>query len=115
MAALRERRWRGNVRELAGVVEELVLTSRSEIITAEDVRKATLWGPIEAARTMPALSTEFTLFDYLDAVRRDLIETAVRDTKGNQSAAARRLGMTPQNLGKQLKKYQIRAEKPPSE
>ena len=49
----------------------------------------------------------FNLTDYLDTLKDHFIDQTLSRTHGNQSAAARLLGMTPQNLNAYLKRRRV--------
>jgi DNA-binding NtrC family response regulator len=69
-------------------------------------------------RLAPTESTESTPVDLKDAVQRfeiELISAALEKTRGNQSKAARLLGVKHTTLNAKLKRYQIRYPQPSSE
>ena len=89
-ARLQAQAWRGNVRELAHEIERAVIFS-----TGATLDFAQLDGPLAPAQDWrnPAWrlpENGFSLEGLIDAVIAD----ALRETEGNLSAAARRLGVT---------------------
>ena len=98
--------WPGNVRELRNVVERLVLLGPSDVIRADDLPAEIRWGrPNKADAGCP-----FELPDEgvsLDAVERGLIQQALDRTGGNQSAAARLLGLTRYQLRYRVDKHDL--------
>jgi len=54
---------------------------------------------------LPILGDSFSLEDYLKDAREDVIRKALDQCKGNQSAAARMLGISPQAVSKFLKAH----------
>lgn len=86
--------WPGNVRELINTMESLVALSVDGVIDP-----ALLPGEGEAAR--PALG----LRERVDAYERGLIVEALRAAGGNQSEAARRLGLPRVTLHDKLRRY----------
>jgi len=94
--------WPGNVRELENVLERLVVLGRSETIAAADLpealrRDAPRFGG--ARIDLPPGGI------VLEEVERGLIEEALRRSAGNQSAAARFLGISRQTLMYRMKKF----------
>lgn len=90
-ARLRAQPWRGNVRELAHVIERAVIFIKGPMIDFVELGGGDT-GPV-AAWLNPAWKLPETGFT-IDGVIADLIATAIRETAGNLSAAARRLGVT---------------------
>jgi two-component system, NtrC family, response regulator AtoC len=113
--------WPGNVRELSHVIERAVLWSRGETLdprhlaltrtangeetpqTSERPAQSALSAPASAAPasspTMPPSGTD------LERWERTLIEQAMRESDGNQTKAAARLGITRDTLRYRLKKH----------
>jgi two-component system NtrC family response regulator len=94
--------WPGNVRELENLLERLVVLGRSETIAAADLpealrRDAPRFGG--ARMDLPPGGI------VLEDVERGLIEEALRRSGGNQSAAARFLGISRQTLIYRMKKF----------
>ncbi|MCC5935609.1 MAG: sigma-54-dependent Fis family transcriptional regulator, partial [Balneolales bacterium] len=93
MELLRTYAWPGNVRELRNVIERIVILHENAIIRAADLPREVIHG----ARATFATDCPFLLPDEgidLEAVERGLMEQALARTEGNQSAAARLLGLT---------------------
>ncbi|MEN0065119.1 MAG: sigma-54 dependent transcriptional regulator [Myxococcota bacterium] len=96
--------WPGNVRELRNVVERLVLLGPSDIVRIEDLPSNIRWN-------RPRRGHDGCPFDLpeegieLEAVERGLIEQALERTEGNQSAAARLLGLTRYQLRYRVEKH----------
>lgn len=94
--------WPGNVRDLANVLERSVRLSRREVLEADDLlitEPVTYADPLDA---LPEPHRGFSLEEYLSSARKQLILRALEATKGNQSEAARLLGITPQAVHKFL-------------
>ncbi len=94
--------WPGNVRELENLLERLVVLGRSETIAATDLpealrRDAPRFGG--ARMDLPPGGI------VLEDVERGLIEEALRRSAGNQSSAARFLGISRQTLIYRMKKF----------
>jgi DNA-binding NtrC family response regulator len=104
--------WPGNVRELRNTLDRAVLFSDGPVI---DV--AALGLPDSGAVTMSAAPVDGTVqIDLpadgvrLEEVERSLIMAALRRAQGNQSAAARLLGLTRDTLRYRMEKFGIEAE-----
>jgi two-component system NtrC family response regulator len=111
MALLEGHDWPGNVRELENTIERaLLLRRREEEIDAADLTlgKLKLENPA-ASRTMVAIPDEGIV---LEDVEKNLIVEALRKTGGNQSAAARLLGISRQTLIYRMQKHAIRGGTP---
>ncbi|HKP48644.1 MAG TPA: sigma-54 dependent transcriptional regulator [Gemmatimonadales bacterium] len=110
--ALLDYPWPGNVRELSHVIERAVLWSRNHILTVDDLSLAapvqatgnwdgaTMVSP-QATPTPPAEPPGSDLTQW----ERSLIERAMRESGGNQTKAAQRLGITRDTLRYRLKKF----------
>jgi transcriptional regulator with PAS, ATPase and Fis domain len=84
--------WPGNVRELRNVLERAAILSDEGVI---DRRHLSL-----QPKTAPAASP-----DDLGVIERQTIENVLRQTDGNKSKTARRLGLTRTQLYVRLRKY----------
>mgnify|MGYP000332854244 CR=1 FL=1 len=109
MSLLQAYRWPGNVRELRNVMERLVLLGPDGVIRSDD-----LPTEIRYARRVAATGRSgcpFVLPDEgidLAAVEQGLLEQALERTDGNQSAAARLLGLTRYALRYRMEKYGLK-------
>lgn len=108
--ALTRYEWPGNVRELRNVIERVVILRRGSLpITRDEM-------PLEirvGAATAPASpqGCPFVLPPDgvdLDAVEKGLLEQALQRASGNQSAAARLLGITRYALRYRLEKHGLK-------
>ncbi len=120
---LRAYPWPGNVRELSHVIERAVLWSRGPVL---DVEHLSLTSPVSAGpATIPQpgqpsapppgpaathAAPAATLSDGGDLAQweKSMLEQAMREAGGNQTKAARRLGITRDTLRYRLKKFDIR-------
>ncbi|HEY3012933.1 MAG TPA: sigma-54 dependent transcriptional regulator [Gemmatimonadales bacterium] len=120
--------WPGNVRELSHVIERAVLWSRENTLNVEDLSLTTPprvepggAEPAGSDRAPEALEPARTTFDGPPAAElpaeggdlsqweRSMIERALREAGGNQTKAARRLGITRDTLRYRLKKFGIQS------
>jgi two-component system response regulator AtoC len=97
LEALQGMDWPGNVRQLENAVARILALSTGEQIGLD----AFLASSAPAADAGETLS----LREQLDAVERSLIQRTMAAAGGNQSEAARRLGLNRGSLIERLKKY----------
>ena len=117
--------WPGNVRELGNVVQRLAVLSRDTIVTVRDV-EAVLYESGEtspvvapadaigravddwAREELAAAEQDGTIHERLQAiVEAALLRRVLRDVRGNQLEAARRLGINRNTLRKRLGQLDI--------
>ncbi len=99
---LTEYRWPGNVRELENAIERAVIICRQNRVTAEDL------PPEVRDVAMPARRSGIKLPEggvSLREVEKELIRQALDRAGGNQTAAARLLGISRHTLLYRLQKY----------
>jgi len=94
--------WPGNVRQLENVVERIVLLTRTSEITPEALPKFLSFVESRNEVVRPDLPDEGV---NLWALERDLILRVLNKFAGNQSNAARYLGLSRRTLAYRLKKY----------
>lgn len=116
--------WPGNVRELGNVVQRLAVLSRDTIVSVRDVEAVlhesgegiSIVAPEDAigravddwAREELATDHDGTLHERLEAiVEAALFRRVLRDVRGNQLEAARRLGINRNTLRKRLGQLDI--------
>ncbi len=96
--------WPGNVRELRNVIERATLLAEGDLIQAEDL-------PIHlqaSAEPRPEGGSEAkSLDDRLAEMERALILEALRESRGVQAQAARKLGINERSLWYRIKKFSI--------
>jgi len=104
MDALQQREWRGNVRELENAVARMVALSSGGEIGLEALA-ATPPARAVTADLEAGSGEALSLRKQIEAVERFLIGKAMMAVGGNQSEAARRLGVSRGSLIDRLKKY----------
>jgi DNA-binding NtrC family response regulator len=95
--------WPGNVRELRNVIERIVILEARDVIEAQHLPPEIRFGRAGAARA----GSPFVLPEEgvdLEQVERSLIAQAMDRAQGNQSAAARLLGISRYALRYRLEK-----------
>jgi DNA-binding NtrC family response regulator len=108
MAMLSAYRWPGNVRELRNVLERTLILLSDEVIRPEDLPPEVRFA--SSGHGGASASCPFVLPEEgvdLDAVERGLLEQALSRTAGNQSAAARLLGISRYALRYRMEKYHL--------
>jgi two-component system, NtrC family, response regulator AtoC len=108
--AIAQHPWPGNVRELANTMERVALFCDNDVVAPEDLGLSV--APPTIGRVTPAPSGEVEIeFPKnglsLEAVEKTLIMRALQEADGNQSAAARLLGISRDTLRYRLDKYAL--------
>jgi DNA-binding NtrC family response regulator len=98
-AALRDYAWPGNVRELRHVVERAFQAAEAGVIGLDQLPAEILEAP--ALKPEDGLATRPTL----DEVERRYIAATLRLVRGNQTEAARLLGISRKALWEKRKRY----------
>ncbi len=102
MDCLRRYSWPGNIRELRNLCERMLI-----LFSGREIHDGNL--PREIRHQRPSRWT-FSLPDSgikLDELEQELLQQALEKTNGNQSKAARILGLTRYAFMYRLKKYQL--------
>jgi Nif-specific regulatory protein len=89
--------WPGNVRELRNVLERAAILSDDGVIESRHLS-------LQTVRLKAVAAAEPATTD-LSAIERQTIETVLRETDGNKSKTARRLGLTRTQLYVRLRRY----------
>jgi len=87
--------WPGNVRELENLIERLAIFAASDEIAAEEVEREGARRKTANAVSDPATTT---LPDKLQEMERQEILRVLRESRGNKSLAARKLGIERKTL-----------------
>jgi transcriptional regulator of acetoin/glycerol metabolism len=106
MDLLQKFQWPHNYTQFRRVMEELAVTATGQFITAEDVRQA-----LRKERHVGAFdphaenaAAPLNLNRTLDEISQDVARRVVEETGGNQTAAAKRLGISRTTLWRLLQK-----------
>jgi DNA-binding NtrC family response regulator len=104
-------RWPGNVRELQNAIERAMVLSSGPYITPADfpaeIRQAV--RPLES--TVPDLQgidVTLPLNEAVEAFKRARVQQALMQAGGNQSLAAKSLGLRPSNLSRLMSTLRLR-------
>ena len=91
--------WPGNVRELRNVIEQMVVLARAERLTVRDVPPQVRGGA--DLTKISVVRTGMTV----EEAERQLIVQALKETGGNRTQAARKIGISRRTLHRKLKQY----------
>jgi len=92
--------WPGNVRQLSNVLERSVLYARNDSIDADDLLITDDKPGKDPFAALPEPFPGFKLDTFLTQVREQLFLKALAASKGNQTEAAERLGVSKQAVNK---------------
>lgn len=101
--SLKNRRWRGNVRELENVIERAILLCKGEVITEEDL------FIIEKPK-IETVQKSYIPLGSLREMEKQLIFNALDETRGNRTHAAKILGINVRTLRNKLNEYREQME-----
>jgi Nif-specific regulatory protein len=93
--------WPGNVRELENIIERAVLVCETNVVHGHHL-PPTLQTAEESGTVM-----RLSLDAAVGAYERDIIQDALKTTRGNRKRAAKLLDTTERILGYKVKKYGI--------
>lgn len=108
LSRLQAHNWAGNVRDLENVIERSVRLCRHNVLDADDLlitEPVTYADPLDV---LPEPYEGFSLDEFLGSARKQMIIRALEAAKGNQSQAARLLGITPQAVHKFLHQVKLK-------
>ncbi len=107
LEALMNYRWPGNVRELRTAIERAVVLCRDDKIAARDlppsVRQAAAGGPLTPEPERLLARNQLTVKE----AEKQLILRALKETKGNRTLAAKKIGMSRRSLHRKLHSYHL--------
>lgn len=110
LAALMQSDWPGNVRELQNYIERVMAMTSADVLVPtppprdldeRDRARTREWRP----------SREGGLTDAVEEFERRIVEEALERAQGNQSLAARQLGIPEQAIRYRIKKYGLIASR----
>ena len=103
LGAMLRYEWPGNIRQLENEVRRLL------VLTEGLVGLEHLSPEIQAVAELPRAPDTLHLRTRVDALERELVETALRRTEGNQTRAAELLGLSRFGLQKMMKRLEVEA------
>jgi Nif-specific regulatory protein len=93
--------WPGNVRELENCIE------RATLISSDDVIHGHHFPPTLQSAESTGTQLHSTLDEALDNLERELLQDALKSTKGNMAKAARFLGVSERVMGLRVVKHEL--------
>ena len=98
--------WPGNVRELRTAIEHAVVLCRSDRITARDLPSQV--RRLQAANSTPTTETLLANRNLtVEEAEKELIIRALKETNGNRTLAAKRIGISRRSLHRKLHSYHL--------
>ncbi len=97
--------WPGNVRELRTAIEHAVVLCRGDKLTVRDLPPAVRNAPVPAGQDPRHLLARNNL--TLAEAEKQLIIRALKDTDGNRTQAAKKLGMSRRTLHRKLHDHHL--------
>ena len=104
MEVIQRHSWPGNVRELRTAIEHAVVLCKSDRITPRDLPPSVRQegnSVISPGASLPKASNNLSVQE----AEKQLIIRALKETNGNRSLAAKRLGISRRTLYRKLKEY----------
>lgn len=92
IALLKNRQWRGNVRELENVIQRAVFLSKGKLINSEDL-------------LLEDVTAKTAMNGNLKNMEKELILQTLKDVNGNKTKAARMLGVSVRTIRNKLNEY----------
>ncbi|MCB2198721.1 sigma-54 dependent transcriptional regulator [bacterium] len=105
MDLLMKHHWPGNVRELENAIESAVVLSRGSLVGPRDLSQHLRGGLSSASGNSPWQDESLPLPERVDAFERDVVQRVLDEVGGNQSEAARRLGMSEKAIRYRLSRW----------
>ncbi|MDH5693270.1 MAG: sigma 54-interacting transcriptional regulator [Gammaproteobacteria bacterium] len=123
---LSEFRWPGNIRQLQNVIERAILQAEEYYITPEDIERILSTEIVTNGRQKQTLGEEQGIgmnqeknlgaeniqnrrYNWVDASETEAIMSALAQSRGNQTKAAKHLGYTLRQLRYRLKKLGLKS------
>jgi len=97
--------WPGNVRELRTAIEHAIALCRGDKITARDLPLKIRTAPLPAGLDPRRLLARNNL--TVQEAEKELIIRALKDSQGNRTLAAKKLGMSRRTLHRKLHEYHL--------
>ncbi|PAV28864.1 sigma-54-dependent Fis family transcriptional regulator [Virgibacillus profundi] len=97
--------WPGNVRELRNLMERIIILSEKPILSKRDL--LTYFPSVSEDLSTSEGVKKPSLSNEKENIEKQLIEETLKQTNGNKSDAARRLGISRVTIYSKMKKYGI--------
>lgn len=102
LTALTRHLWPGNIRELRRVISQSAMLSNKTTLSEQDLRFEIPVSNVSAS-AIPEPDPGFVLNEFLESMKRRIIDRALEKSGGVQAPAARMLGCSPQALNQYFK------------
>ena len=99
---LQSHSWSGNVRELENCLERSARLAKNDVLEDDDLLISESIAYADPLAGLPEPSEDFSIEEFMSSARKQLMLKAIDMAEGNQSEAARLLGVTPQAIHKFL-------------
>jgi len=104
LTRLQKQAWPGNIRDLQNVIERSIRLAKKDLLDADDLLISERSKGGDPLSTLPEPAIGFSLEEFIASVRKQMVTKALEAAEGNQSEAARLLGVSPQAVHKFVKK-----------
>jgi two-component system NtrC family response regulator len=105
---LKSRHWSGNIRELANVIQQMIVLCRKDTITMNDLPPLLLSSEEEPSGEKKG---KVSLTRMISDLERRWILSKLKESDWNQEKAAKLLGITRKMLMSRMRKYNIKTPK----
>ncbi len=120
LSAMAAYSWPGNIRELRNVLERAVLLNEGNVLTAVELNMPgsgptaphLMWDDLASALTADLPDDGIELEDLIERIEVRCIRRALDQTGGNQSRAARLLGLNRDKFRYRIKQYGLNKDRP---
>jgi DNA-binding NtrC family response regulator len=103
---LQEYQWPGNIRELENLIDNLVLTTSSDIINVEDIPKQ--FSIVKDAQFKEqTINTEITLRDARNEFEKNYLTELLKKHNGNINIISEKSGMNRKSIFLKLQEYNL--------
>jgi len=109
--------WPGNIRELENVIERAVVLTEGPVVRPEDLPREIWQRPLQKdlpqrPDSIPSLLPDSTipLDKRLEMLEQEIIKRTLEECQGNQSQAAKKLGLKRSSLQYKMQKYGLLSE-----
>ncbi len=100
--------WPGNIRQLENVVERLVVLCKADVIDNQTVAEVMDEAPNFSFESQPSLHNETKLDGgILENIEAEMIKKVLKETRGNRTLAAEKLGISVTTLWRRLKRIEL--------